>query len=472
MTSLSERLASLRRRAGASPDPVAASGAGPGCAAPPPDLGAVATGVDDLFGSMARYGALALGAFALWAVAIPLDSAVTAPGVVISDGQNKVLQSRTGGRVAEIFVRDGRKVAAGERLIAIDPIEDQANLTKLRARQATLLAMKGRLEAEKSSPQAARARADDEALTTGALPEGEAEGLRAEQTREYEKGRAAIEAEVLALRERANGLKRKRARQIEHTQLLRRQIALLERQLRAAQDLVRGGHIAKQQAWDIESRLIEKRSEFAAVRADIESGESGVSEIAAQVDTASSKDARATSQQLTEVLGELGQIGDQIRAAQAAIAEKNVVAPGAGRLVRWSVTTIGAVVKPGDAFGEIVPEGTGLEFQARVSPKDIASIAVGQKARIKIGAQALHNAEALPAEVTLVSADSTLDERTQERHFEVRVKLLDEPRARAALALVGPGMTGEAMLLGPSRSFASYMLRPIFDGVKKSFGEP
>ena len=136
MTSLSERLASLRRRAGASPDPVAASGAGPGCAAPPPDLGAVATGVDDLFGSMARYGALALGAFALWAVAIPLDSAVTAPGVVISDGQNKVLQSRTGGRVAEIFVRDGRKVAAGGGVSAPHPREGQAQPPKPRARPA------------------------------------------------------------------------------------------------------------------------------------------------------------------------------------------------------------------------------------------------------------------------------------------------------------------------------------------------
>lgn len=484
MSAFFARLSALlpsRRRAGASdqtsdqapgePD-VGADKVAP--AAPAPiDLDQVETGVGDLFGKMSRYGAAALGAFVFWAVAIPLDSAVTAPGAVVSDGKNKMLQSRTGGRIAAIFVHDGQKVAAGERVITIDPVEDQANLTKLRAREATLLAMKARLEAEKSAPSGSSDAAPGrDPLVTGSLPESAgAETLRAEQEREFEKGRAAVDAEVKALRERADGLKRKRVRQLEHSQLLRRQIALLERQLTAAQQLVRGGHIAKQQAWDIESRLIEKRSEYATLRADIETGESGVSELDAQVRQTTSKDARITSQQLTEVLGELGQIGDQIRAAQSAIAEKTVVAPEAGRLVRWTATTLGAVVKPGDVFGEVVPEGAQLEVQLRVAPKDITSVVVGQKARVKISAQALHNAEPLPAEVTFVSADSTLEERTQERHFEVRVKMLRDARSTSALALVTPGMTGDAMLLGPSRSFASYMIRPIIDGMKKSFGE-
>ena len=444
--------------------PQQAAGVSPS-AAPPPvprtELDGVPTGLGDVFAGRTRFFGFALGAFTLWALVAPLDSSVIAPGAVIPGGQNKVLQHRTGGRVLAIHVREGQTVKAGDPLLSIDAVNDRAELTRLRGKQAMLLAMKARLEAEKGlSPEAL-------AATTGAA----AAGLRDEQQREFEKGRGAVQAEMQALRERALSLAQRAEGLKKRLPLLTRQVELLAQQHDSATRLVKAGHIARQQAWDIENRLIDRRAELVNLRAEHDSARAGIAEIEQQIEQIRNKDARLTSQQLTEVLGELEQISDQIRAADSAIVEKEIAAPVSGTLVRWSVTTIGAVVKPGDAIGEIVPEGAPLEVQARVAPKDIAPVRLGQKAKIKITALAVSHPDPLPGIVTMVAADSTVEPRTQERYFDVRVKLLREPGGPDPHAIVTAGMTAEVYLLGESRTFAGYMLGPLTGSMGKAFGE-
>ena len=104
--------------------------------------------------SIIRLGFWSVGAvlllFMVWACFFPLASAVITPGTFISDGRNKLVQHQRGGRVKEIFVREGEVMFAGQPILELDKAQVQASLTQLQARHASLTALKSRLDAERS----------------------------------------------------------------------------------------------------------------------------------------------------------------------------------------------------------------------------------------------------------------------------------------------------------------------------------
>ena len=91
-----------------------------------------------------------LAAFLAWGVLFPLSSAVITPGTFVSDGKNKLVQHQKGGRVLDIFVREGQALTAGQPILELDKSRVQADLTQLRARHSSLNALKSRLDAERS----------------------------------------------------------------------------------------------------------------------------------------------------------------------------------------------------------------------------------------------------------------------------------------------------------------------------------
>lgn len=435
----------------------------------------VETGIGDLLGASGKVVLGALGIFALWAAFVPMESAVVAPGTVIGSGQNKLVQHRGGGIVTAIRTRDGQAVRQGDVILELDPAIDRAELTKLRARRAVLMALKSRLEAEKRSANDLPLRREPDVTgglepTITPLTAAEAQ-IVSEQEREFEKGRKLLAAELEALRQKGEGLRRQQGGAQAKLRLLKQQIAILETQFAAAARLEKRGYIAKQQVWDIESRLLDRKSEFASLAAESEAMTSAIEENRSTLRQADFKDQRLTSEKLTEVLGELEQTSDQLKAAEAALAQTHLRAPVSGTLVRATAVTVGGVVKPADTVGEIVPEGAVLEVEAKVQPKDIGAIHLGQAAKVQISALNARAFDPIPAEVIYVAADSTLEERTGERFFKVRVALRKDVHLAGGANAVGIGMTGEVYLQGEPRTFLSYLTRPLLESLARAFGE-
>ena len=82
-----------------------------------------------------------------WAALMPLAGAVVVPGNLVVQSNVKTIQHPTGGVVAEIAVRNGVRVSAGDLLLRLDATQAQASLQvvskqldEFRARSARLLA--------------------------------------------------------------------------------------------------------------------------------------------------------------------------------------------------------------------------------------------------------------------------------------------------------------------------------------------
>lgn len=458
--------------------------------APDPDTalpawaGTVTTEPEALIGKGSRWMLIGFGGFVVWAALFPIGSAVVASGTVIPEGQNQLLQHRTNGVVAAIYKREGEPVRKGDLILEFDPAMDQGELTRLEGKRAVLMALKSRLEAEKRFADAPGSDASFELRSGGTRAPlvpvsntasdsglGLRDVLAAEQAREYETGRREVMAEMEALRKQSEAKQEQLRGLSEREKKLHRQVALLRRQLAATGQLAKQGHVALQSEWQMEAELLTREGELENVIAQRAALRREIDEVKSRMLQVSSRDQRQTSKQLTDVLGELSQISDQINAALTAVRSARVIAPTSGMLVKTKYTTVGGVLPANEPFGEVVPLNGAPTLRVRVMPQDIAYVHKGQEAEVKISAVNKRAYDSLPGVVTFVAADATLDTRTGMSYFEVNVAI-QPPKASVDIAtLVSSGMAGEAFIKGESRTFASYMFKPVLESLFRAFRE-
>ncbi len=449
-------------------------------------LAQVATSARGVTGSSGKFILFALVILLAWAVFVPLGSAVIAPATLASSGHNQLLQHVRGGTVSGIFAREGDLVEKGRIVVKLDPAVDQANLTRLKARHAVLTALRKRLEAEKAgglaqagldldgldiSLMTMRGSKSFDFTVTSSLGDGAiAKTLNAEQGRQFEKGRLAIGAQLKGLADRAEGQRQRYKSLREQIQNAERRTQMLQKQLADAELLVKAGHISRYQVWEIETRLLDSQNNISDLHAQMAAAGSQISETEAEMDRVRMADGVETSRTLTEVLAELEQISDELKAAETATDAASLRAPVRGYVVRLAAKTIGGVVRPGEVMAEIVPADAALEVKARVPLDKISAVQVGQSAELKISTLNPRVHDPIKATVSYVAADASRDEQTGERFFEVYARLDDDATKALDVSLL-PGMSGELFIEGETRTFATYMLQPILDGLARTFRE-
>ena len=138
-------------------------------------------------------------------------------------------------------------------------------------------------------------------------------------------------------------------------------------------------------------------------------------------------------------------------------------APLAGRINRVLITTRGGSIRPGEPVVEIVPSNETLVIEAQIRPSDIAFVRIGQPANVAITAYDRSVYGILEGTVTTISPDATLNERTGESWYTVKVRtnvnFLRDANGRQMP--IGVGMTAEVDLLGEKRTILQYILSPI-----------
>ena len=89
------------------------------------------------------------GGFMAWTTLAPLDAGVAAPGTVVVSGNRKAVQPLVGGKIAELAVRDGDEVRAGQILVRLDDTQARSQLDVARGQWFTASAVEARLIAER-----------------------------------------------------------------------------------------------------------------------------------------------------------------------------------------------------------------------------------------------------------------------------------------------------------------------------------
>lgn len=392
-----------------------------------------------------------LAVFVLWAALTKLDRSVHASGRIVPSAQLQVVSNLEGGIVDAILVKTGDIVRQGQVLLRLDRTATGADFGSNQSQYEALTARIARLEAEVSGrapafPAANASMAEQveiERALYGSRMADLSSLLAAASARVSQAQRSVSEAEA-ALDSRRAALQ------------------AAETELRLIRPLVERGIEPRLSLVQAENQAAVAASNVAAASAAVTRASAQVAEAQASLSQQRQDWRSRAAQDLAAAKAEMIALRRTLPALSARLDRTEVRSPLSGRVNRVLVSTVGGTVQPGQPLAEIVPSEGSLLVEAQVKPADIAWVRLGQRARINVTAYDTAVYGALHGKVISLSPDATLNERTGESFYTVKVATNEKLRDQAGRPLdIGPGMVTDVSLLGDKRSVLSYIFSPF-----------
>jgi membrane fusion protein, adhesin transport system len=361
--------------------------------------------------------------FVFWAAFAWVDEIVRAEGAVISSSRPQIIQNLEGGILAELLVKEGDQVEPGDVLARLRGTGFESAVNDLADQIAGLEIRRLRLEAELAGqfdfevPGALAARTPGMVASERALL-------------------AARQADYVSRRDGAKSVLAQAAKEMDLLENLYRQeiVALIE--------VTR----ARKAHGDAENRFNE-----IVTRAELERAE-----------------------EYSDTLRELATLRQNLKISQDQLDRTVLRSPMRGIVNALSVTTIGGVVRPGEEIAQIIPVGDQAFVEAKVRPRDIASVKSGQEATVKLSAYDYTIYGSFKGVVELVSADTFEDQHTRDAdpHYRVTVRLdMGQITERQRRVEMRPGMIAEVELHTGGKTILRYLMKPLYKS-REAFREP
>ncbi len=397
----------------------------------------------------------------IWMSWAEIDVVIRGSGKVTPASQVQLVQSLEGGVVSEILVREGQSVDAGQSLVKISDIAFSSSFEENRLLYLELLARSTRLNAEafgsnfvaneEVSAQSPRLNKSEKSLYDSNLQQlNESLSILEEQ----------INQQQSALEEADS-----KARQIN------RSLDLIKKEIRIKQPLKERGIISEVEFLQLQQREAEMEGGLEAVQLSIPRLRSVIEEAHFKKQKEQLDFQNKAKKELNEVYAEIDRIRETQTALKDRVRRTTLRSPVRGIVKRLNTNSIGGVISPGDDVVEIVPQEDSLLIEIEIKPADIASIHIGQPARLKFSAYdfAIHGS--LQGEVLFVSADTIINENG-ESFFVVRIKPLKDYIGHESQKLpVKVGMTVEADIITSKKTILDFLLDPVHRGLDKALRE-
>ncbi len=361
-------------------------------------------------------------ALLLWSSVGEIDQVTRAQAQIIAAERTQLVQSSDGGVLTDLHVKEGDIVKAGQLLATLQKERAAAAVSDSRAKVAALNITLARLQAEVYGKPLVF---DKDLLSYS-------EYIR-NQTDLYNKRQTAFNDDLRAL---------------QNILALGEDELRINRQLEASGDVSRAEILRLQRnVADIRAQLVNKRNKYF-------------------------QDAQA---EMTKAQEELSTQTEQLRDRTQVLEHTELVAPVDAVVNNIKVNTLGGVVRAGDTVMELLPTGDDLIAEAKIPPADIAFVAIGQSASVKLDAYDSSIFGALHGVVSYISSDVLTEETRQGPflYYRVRIRITgSEFKGDKAKEIhLRPGLTASAEIKAMERTVLSYLIKPIAKTFSQSMGE-
>jgi HlyD family type I secretion membrane fusion protein len=403
-----------------------------------------------------RVGVIAAGIFfgllVLFSALAPISGAAVATGEVITSGSRIVVQPLAGGLVAEVLVREGETVRAGQPLVRMNSVRSAAAAQQAQARRDALRALQARLIAERDG-------ADEIAFPpdlVGRAGEPHVASALATQSAVFRRHREILDAEraIAATELTASDAQRAGAR---------KQLALIEDELAGIRKLYAKGYARVTQV-----RALERAA--AELQAQVASGTASVSR-------ADLQSAKLANSQVMNVVAELGKVEEQLAQVDPALrvsrfdeARDTLRAPVAGRVSGLAKIGPGTVVGGGSTMMEIVPDGRSLIVEAMIRPEDIDDVRVGAPATLRFTSVNPRGQSSFEGKVVALSPARVSDGKGGS-FFRAHVMVDDPAELERNKVRLQPGVPVAVHVKTHARTLFDYLFAPIEDSMSGAFRE-
>jgi membrane fusion protein, type I secretion system len=407
-----------------------------------------------------------IGGSTLWASVAPLASAAIASGTVAVETARKTVQHLEGGIVADVAVRDGDIVQAGQLLVRLDDTRARATLDLFTAQYYDGVAREARLIAEQTD-----AREIDFPEVLSAPNDLRAAKAVNGQRGIFEARRSMMDSKQSVLRQRVALLKEEigglRAQETAAT----RSLKLINEEWIGVKELVDKGLERRPRLLNLERQTAEIEGKRGEYLASIARANQSIAEVDLQILALRNDTLNEVANDLRDVQKKISDLQEQMRTASDILSRLEIRAPKSGVVVDLKVHTTGGVVAPGEPLMYIVPRDDLLVVEAQVRPDDIDNVYAGLEAQVRLTAYRQKVTPTFKGTVVRVSADLFTDQRTGAKYYTAIVRLDDESLRNAPEVSLAQGMPAEVMILTGARSAIGYAIAPIRDSFRRAFRE-
>lgn len=411
--------------------------------------------------------AVLVGGFGAWASFAPLASGVMAQGVIVAEGNRSTVQHLDGGIIKEILVEEGDIVKAGQVMVRLDDVQTRARLGSLQAEYDSKKAREARLLAEQR--HASTVAFPD--VLVSRMQDSRVKDIVDGETTMFEERRAALLTSLDMIAQRRALYERHIVGSDAQIESRSTQLSIIKDELGGLEKLFANGYVSrtrllklKREAAQLQGDVGEKESQVAQGRIKII--ESKVEEIQTQTDFR-----KEVISELRDVQGRLFDLEEQILAAKDTLRRLDIRAPRDGTVLDLRFHSKNAVIMAGNPVLDIVPMGDALIVDAKVRPTNIDNVLVGAQAEVRFPAFRQRTTPSLFGQVVTVSADTLLDQNTNEPYYTVRVIINDVERERMDGKPLVPGMPADVTIQSGDRTLIEYLIEPVTDVLARSFKE-
>lgn len=403
---------------------------------------------------------LSVFAFIGWAALTTVFEVTRTPGEVVPLGFEQIVQHLDGGIVEQIHVREGAIVEKDALLVQLDGGGLLEELDQAETKHWSL-----QIEAERLR-----------ALVEGREPDFSQFGQP--RTGVVADQRAIFDSTIQSRETKSAVIDNQIAQKRHQLQVLRTRASTARANLASVKDIYerykalhQKGHISIVRLSEAEQELNSIRGELASLANQTRQAEAAIAEYRTRGSSHSASEKDQTYKRLHEIDTQIGLNAAFVEKLRKQAARLAVRSPTRGIVKGLAVNTVGGVVQPGQQLMSILPLDERLVIEARISPKDIGHLGIGQPVQVRVSAYDYSRYGVLPGTLEFISA-TTFQGESRDRFYRGRIAFAESHmEANGVRKPILPGMTVTAEIITGERTILSYLVKPVHAAVTSAFNE-
>lgn len=436
-------------------------------------------------GRAATFSLIALFCIGLvWACVGRVDIIASAKGKILPSERVKLIQPFETGVVRAIHVKDGQAVKAGETLIELDQIMNEAEWKHYQTDLVTAQLDVARLRAELE---------EGDPLANFQPPQDAPPALVALQ-RKFLLDQTAEERAKLAVLDRQREQKVAERETIDATVgKLEASLPVMQERLDIRKTLYEHTTGSKASYLELLQSFVEEQHELDVQKRHSNESTAAIAALEEQRVQTNAEYRRERYSELVEAERKVTGLSEDLIKAQHRSALQVLTSPVDGTVQQLAVHTIGGVVTPAETLLVVVPIESHLEIEAMVQNKDIGFVRIGQNAEIKVDAFNFNRYGLIDGKVESISSDAIVRENQRDKNnnnqkeeaqdetsepanqelvFAARISLArTQMEIEDKLVDLSPGMAVTVEIKTGSRRIISYLLSPLLRYKQEAFRE-
>jgi HlyD family secretion protein len=403
-----------------------------------------------------------------WSAFASIAGAVVATGKLKVESERQVVQHPEGGIVAEILVKEGDTVNAGDPLVRLDDKLLTADLAIAEGQLFEIMARSGRLTAEADFlpvPQF------DPELLAAAESNPKIASLIRGQQRLFTARADTVIRETEQLRERQTQIREEISGAEAQQVALVSQLDFVGQELTDLKELQKKGLAQASRVLALErekARLLGQRGELIATIAGLKGQ---ISEIEIQLLGLESSRREEAITELRDLEYRVYELREQRDSLLERMDRLEIRAPRPGRVIGMTIFALRSVIRTAEPVLYIVPSDVGLVIEAQIEITNIDQVHPGQAARLRFSAFSARTTPDIAGTVMRLSPDAFSDEQTGRSYYLAQLAINNGELDKLGGVDLVAGMPVEAYIQTGERSPFTYVTKPMADYFNKAFRE-